>query len=345
MRALSVMLLILAAQANGFQQRTQKNALPSHGARDKTTLVTDSSVFADFAPPISPSSSSIRSSAGAAVLEPSNFYQFPTIELPTIQARPKIVTELLGEAFGTFWIVGVGSMASMTASFVNPFMTLPQVAAVWAGAVTSAILMTSPLSGAHLNPSFTLANALFRNFQWNKVLPYIGAQVFGCAAGSAMAFGFFRNTIQGFEASQGLLRANSIATASVFGEYFDSSLTVAQALGVETLGTFLLASLVFGVTHKKNSHRDIPVSFVVGGAVYCLINLLAPFTQCGMNPARDFGPRIIAYLAGWTDVAFQNCWLYIAGPLIGAVSGAFLIDKILLSEKNYAAPIVDKAWL
>eukprot|EP00567_Pseudictyota_dubia_P000931 CAMPEP_0197467154 /NCGR_PEP_ID=MMETSP1175-20131217/65421_1 /TAXON_ID=1003142 /ORGANISM="Triceratium dubium, Strain CCMP147" /LENGTH=395 /DNA_ID=CAMNT_0043003217 /DNA_START=366 /DNA_END=1555 /DNA_ORIENTATION=+ len=222
----------------------------------------------------------------------------------------------------------------MAATFVNPFMTLPQIALVWSTAVTSAILFTSPLSGAHLNPAFTIAQAMFRSFDWRKVLPYIGAQLVGSMAGSALSFEYFRSAIEGFEQAGGLTHASSIDSARVFGEYFDPSLTATQAFGVEAAGTALLAAVVFAVTHEKNSERNIPVPFVVGGAVFSLINVLAPFSQCGLNPARDFGPRIIAFIAGWTDVAFQNCWLYIAAPILGAITGAALIDKILYYPKR-----------
>uniref|UniRef100_A0A7R9WEY4 Aquaporin n=1 Tax=Pseudictyota dubia TaxID=2749911 RepID=A0A7R9WEY4_9STRA len=259
---------------------------------------------------------------------------FPIDEIPVPQFRSNPLVEFFGEAFGTFWIVGIGSMASMAATFVNPFMTLPQIALVWSTAVTSAILFTSPLSGAHLNPAFTIAQAMFRSFDWRKVLPYIGAQLVGSMAGSALSFEYFRSAIEGFEQAGGLTHASSIDSARVFGEYFDPSLTATQAFGVEAAGTALLAAVVFAVTHEKNSERNIPVPFVVGGAVFSLINVLAPFSQCGLNPARDFGPRIIAFIAGWTDVAFQNCWLYIAAPILGAITGAALIDKILYYPKR-----------
>ena len=261
-------------------------------------------------------------------------YISPSLDDIIPQADSNTWVELFGEAFGTFWIVGIGSMASMFATFVNPFMTLPQIALIWAAAVTSAILITSPLSGAHLNPSFTIANAMYRKFEWKKVLPYIGAQLVGAMAGSAFSYGWFKNAILGFEQTEGLLRASSIDSARVFGEYFDPSLSVFQAFGLEAAGTALLAAVVFAATHERNSDKDIPTPLVVGGTVFSLINVLAPFTQCGMNPARDFGPRIIAFLAGWTEVAFQDCWLYIAGPIIGAITGATLIEKIFYSNKR-----------
>jgi len=263
-----------------------------------------------------------------------SFLPFPSVvEVPKV--RNYWVEELLGEAFGTFWIVAIGSMASMAATFVNPFMSLPEVAMIWSMAATSAILITSPMSGAHLNPAMTLALAVFRDFEWRKVLPYCTAQIMGSMTGSAVSFGLFRSVIRDYEQTQGLIRSSCLESARVFGEYFDpSSLSALQATGIEALGTFILASIVFAMTHpsrktqQEDNHINI-VPFVVGGTVFSLINTLAPYTQCGMNPARDFGPRIVASLAGWNNVAFQDCWVYIVGPVIGALAGATLIDKVL----------------
>ena len=54
--------------------------------------------------------------------------------------------------------------------------------------------------------------------------------------------------------------------------------------------------------------------------------------KAGMNPCRDFGPRIVAFLAGWKTVAFQGWWVYVFAPMLGAPFGAALADKVLYSE-------------
>ena len=68
---------------------------------------------------------------------------------------------------------------------------------------------------------------------------------------------------------------------------------------------------------------------LIGTTVGALIAVLAPLTQAGFNPARDFGPRIVAYLAGWKAVAFQGWWVYVLGPIVGAIFGATIADKVL----------------
>ncbi len=72
----------------------------------------------------------------------------------------------------------------------------------------------------------------------------------------------------------------------------------------------------------------------IGMCVAGLISVIAPINQAGFNPARDFGPRIVAWLAGWKSVAFLKWWVYVVGPLLGAPVGAFVADKILFAKSN-----------
>lgn len=271
----------------------------------------------------------------------SGFLEWSTsLSLPNQESTntPSLWKELLGEALGTFWVLSIGSCASMYATFCDPFATLPEVGSVWVAAVVSSIYLTSPLSeggGAHMNPAMTLALALHRGFDKAKVLPYGAAQLLGSTAGSAASYELYADTIRDFEAVEGLQRSLSIPSARVFGEYFDSSLSAAQACGLEALGTGTMAAVVFALTHPSQD-KKIPVPAAIGATAMGLILNLAPLTQAGMNPARDFGPRLVAYAAGWTDVAFQDCWLYVLGPIVGAALGGALIDKGLFASKANA---------
>ena len=63
-----------------------------------------------------------------------------------------------------------------------------------------------------------------------------------------------------------------------------------------------------------------------------MISICGPLTQIGINPARDFGPRIFAAIAGWGSIAIpgprNGFWVYIVGPILGAIIGAGLNDLI-----------------
>lgn len=59
------------------------------------------------------------------------------------------------------------------------------------------------------------------------------------------------------------------------------------------------------------------------------------YTCAQFNPARDFAPRIVAYAAGWTGVAFQNAWLYIVAPIVGAPIGGWVADTLLFGSSDH----------
>ena len=251
-------------------------------------------------------------------------------------ASPTVYQELAAECFGTFLIVQIGTASVMSSIFTGSLTGgLLPIALLWGFAVTLAILCTGPISGAHLNPAISLALTCWRGFQPRKLVPYVLAQVSGAVLGAAVNLGLYSSAIQSYESSHKLVRATSVASAKAFGEYFDCS--IATAWGTEALGTAVLAAAIFALTHPRRSGKDapgVPIPVTVGATVGTLICILAPITQCGLNPARDWGPRIVAYLGGWTTVAWRHWWVYVTAPLVGAVCGGWIVDKLLYREAS-----------
>ncbi len=105
----------------------------------------------------------------------------------------------------------------------------------------------------------------------------------------------------------------------------------------ELLGTMILAIVVFAVTDPRNVGRPLAnlAPVFIGLTVTALICVLAPLTQACFNPARDFGPRLFAYLAGWGPVALPGPrgqgWLvvYILAPILGAIAGGGFYQRLL----------------
>ena len=71
---------------------------------------------------------------------------------------------------------------------------------------------------------------------------------------------------------------------------------------------------------------------LIGFTVAVLISLYAPLTQAGWNPARDFGPRVVAAISGWGSVAIpgprNGFWVYIVGPCVGAPVGGLVYQRL-----------------
>lgn len=114
-----------------------------------------------------------------------------------------------------------------------------------------------------------------------------------------------------------------------------SPVTTQIALYGEALGTAFLAFVIFSLTHPKNDTQknNVYIPPLIGATVGGLICFIAPITQAGFNPARDFGPRIVAGLSGWGKVAFQKWWVYVVGPIVGAIAGGALADRVLYGEE------------
>ena len=114
-----------------------------------------------------------------------------------------------------------------------------------------------------------------------------------------------------------------------------SPISSGTAFLAEAVGTGVLAFVIFALTNPKNETTNgkgnggLLIPPLIGTTVGALIAVLAPLTQAGFNPARDFGPRIVAYLAGWKTVALQGWWVYVLGPIVGAIFGATIADKVL----------------
>jgi glycerol uptake facilitator protein len=256
---------------------------------------------------------------------------------------------LLGEALGTFLMVLFGTGAVACAVLAGALQGLWQVAVVWGVGVTVAIYASAALSGAHLNPAVTLAFALCRpeRFPPTRVLPYVVAQLAGAIAAGLVVWAVFAPLLSRFEAREGLVRGapGSERAAMIFGQYFPNAATFGtgpaaealvsplEAMLVEALGTAILVLVIFALTDPENAAAPEPtlVPVIVGATVAGLISVFAPITQAGWNPARDFGPRLVALLAGYGTVALPGpqggFWIYLVGPLIGGPLGGWFYER------------------
>lgn len=251
----------------------------------------------------------------------------------------------LAEIVGTFTLVFFGIGTVHAAALTGTQQGLWQVAVVWGAVIALAIYATGAISGAHMNPAMTLSFAVFRGFSWRQVPWYILSQLLGAFLAAAVLYSLFCGVLSQFEAAHGIVRgaAGSELSAMVYGEYFpnpsvaaslpwmNAAVGLPQAMLAEGIGAAFLAFFMFAVTDARNQSRPgkhlTPV--FIGLTVSIVISVVAPLTQAGLNPARDFGPRLFAYWAGWGAVAIPGprggfLTVYILSPLAGAILGSAL---------------------
>ncbi len=269
----------------------------------------------------------------------------------TNKNEPALWRALIGEYIGTFILVFFGVGAVNAAVVTGAQAGLWQVAVVWAFGVSLGIYTAGSLSGAHINPAITAAFAIFDRFPWSRVVPYWIAQIAGAACASLVLYAMFSDAIIEFERAHGLLRGGpgSELSAMVFGEYFPNPaifgtaedawrvVTMRTAFIAEVVGTAMLALLVFSLTSDRNPSRppSALAAVLIGVGVAAIISVVAPLTQAALNPARDFGPRLVSYFLGWDQIAIpgpRGGWLtvYIIAPMVGAIIGGGIYSAIKL---------------
>jgi glycerol uptake facilitator protein len=213
-------------------------------------------------------------------------------------------------------------------------------------AVAFGVWVAGGVSGAHLNPAVTLAFAVRRKFTWAKVLPYWGAQVFGAFVGAALVFLVYHNAIDAFNLAAKTPKSggNALATYSIFAtfpaKYFGGA--VAGPLIDQIVGTAFLLIFVVALIDVRNSAVQSNLTpLAIGFAVAAIGMSYGANAGYAINPARDFGPRLFAYFAGWGKVALPGSysapgftfsdyfWIPIIGPLIGGVVGVIIYDLFI----------------
>jgi aquaporin Z len=201
----------------------------------------------------------------------------------------RLVSELLGTFFLVLVAAGGGMMGE---AFPN---TISRTAAVTAPGlmVLAIILFMGKVSGAHLNPAVSVAFALRGDFPWWRVPGYVVVQL----GGAALAAWFLQAVVH--------------VSASFGSNYPASGFGDGDAFWMELILTFGLVSVILGTA---SGAQNLGVIGALGVGSYIALAGLwgSPISGASMNPARTFGPDVVA-------ADFHAYWVYVAGPLAGAV--------------------------
>ncbi len=258
------------------------------------------------------------------------------------------IKEFIAEVIGTFLLVFVGNMTVAMAVHTGS-MDLWGISSLWGLAVTFAVYMVGSISGAHLNPAVTIAMGIFRDFPGHKIIPYILAQVVGAFLASGIIYFYWFDFMLPTATKLGVIigQPGSQKLMSMFSCFYPSPglgtdatafllVSPLKAFLVEMGITAVLVFVILGLTEDR--HDGGPkanlVPFFVGLLVAVLVGIAAPLTMAAMNPARDFGPRLFAYFAGFGNIAFpgprgNEWWIFILGPICGGILGGLLYENIL----------------
>ena len=212
-------------------------------------------------------------------------------EFAAYQYRFTTERRLLAELLGTFALTLVAAGGQVIAAVSDG--GLGQTAVVVApGLLVMVMIYTlGPISGAHLNPTVTLAFALRRDFPWRRVPGYWVAQFLG-----AMLAALLLRALFGLAGHLG-------ATLPHHG--------AATSLVMESILTFFLITVILAASasYKIAGHN---AALAVGATIILDGLFAAPISGASMNPARSLGPAVVGDQLG-------SVWLYLLGPGLGAL--------------------------
>jgi len=265
-------------------------------------------------------------------------------------SEPTLVRQCIAEFVGTGILVffGVGAVAALVltgASFGQWEMSI-----LWGVGVSIAIYCTAGVSGAHINPAVTIALAMFHGFEKHKVAPYIASQFLGAFCSAALIYSLYYQLFVDYELAHNLSRESigALATAGIFATYPHEALSFWGAFSVEFVITAVLMFAILALGDEKNgAPRGAMNPLLVGLLIAVIGASLGPLTGFAMNPARDFGPRLFTYFAGWEyslsgakDIPYFIIPIF--APIFGACFGAWLYPTLIghsLSQESHGCTI------
>jgi glycerol uptake facilitator protein len=246
------------------------------------------------------------------------------------KTNPTLLGEMSMEALGSaiIAIFGTGVVAQVVTS-KGALGGHDSISWSWGLGVTFGIFVAAKVTGAHLNPAVTIAVALFKGFPRARVLPYIAAQVVGWFLGALIIRLVYSGPIDAIDPG------HTIATQGIFSTNPGNAVnalhvSVGLAFFDQIVGTAVLLFLIFAITDPRGANPSPGLTAIAVGLVIVGIGF-ALGTDAGyaINPARDFGPRLMEWVTGyrgaWVDQnGYPYFWVPIVGPIVGGIVGGGL---------------------
>ncbi|MCU1716460.1 MIP/aquaporin family protein [Pseudomonas sp. 5P_3.1_Bac2] len=253
--------------------------------------------------------------------------------MSTAPVKPTLFGQCLAEFLGTALLLFFGTACVAAVKVAGASLGLWEISIIWGIGVSMAIYLTAGISGAHLNPAVSIALSVFGDFPKAKLLPYALAQMAGAFCGAALTYGLYNALFFDYELSHQMVRGSqaSLELASVFSTYAHPALSILQAFAVEVVIAAILMAVIMAITDDNNGlPRGALAPLLIGLLIAVIGGATGPLTGFALNPARDFAPKLMAYLAGWGEMAFTGgrdipyFWVPLCAPIVGTCIGAAL---------------------
>jgi aquaporin NIP len=229
-----------------------------------------------------------------------------------VKDAPGLARRATAEALGTFALVFAGCGAIVTNAERGGTLGSVGVSIVFGLVILAGIAAFGHISGAHFNPAVTTSFFLTRHLPARDATSYIAAQAAGATVAALLLWLVWPDR-----------PAHLGATVP--------SIAVGRAVLVEGVMTAFLMLVILSVATDTRA-AGAPAAIAIGAAIAVDALFGGPLTGASMNPARSFGPALVA--GEWKDF-----WVYLAGPLLGAPLGAFAYQFVRGERDATPAPL------
>lgn len=235
----------------------------------------------------------------------------------------KTSLKFMAELIGTFGLVlfgcGAAAVAGVNTAGGLSGLGLLGISMAFGLSVVAFAYAIGGISGCHINPAVTIGMLVKGNISFKDALVYWVAQFAGALLGAFVLQQILNGQLSGFTPGEWAYGANG------WGEGYQNEYNTTAAFLTETILTFIFLFVIIGATGKWGNGTMAGLAI---GVTLILIHLVAiPITGTSVNPARSFGP---ALLAG--GAALNQLWLFIVAPLFGAVIAGGLWKALDRSE-------------
>jgi len=230
--------------------------------------------------------------------------------------------EFVGTLLLVFFIC---SFLSLSAGLKQP-LELAALGLVHTFVLMFLITTLGGVSGAHFNPAVSIALAALRKISPKDAAIYIVVQLAGGVGGALLAKVLYLNEGRPDTVHYG---------ATVPSQQFLQGGKVGLALLAEFMGAFVLMWAIMGTAVNPSGQKDW-AGLVIGATLGLAVMIIGPLTGAGFNPARSFGPALVSG-------TFTDFWIYIVGPIVGALVAAFGYALLVLKpDHRFGMRPVDK---
>lgn len=268
--------------------------------------------------------------------------------------QPSLSGQCMAEFLGTALLIFFGTGCVAALKVAGASFGLWEISIIWGIGVSMAIYLTAGVSGAHLNPAVSIALWLFAGFEKGRLPFYILAQIAGAFCGALLVYTLYSGLFFEFEQAHQMVRGSqaSLELASVFSTFPDPVLSTGQAFMVEVVITAILMGVIMSLSDDNNGLPRGPMAPLLIGLLIAVIgSSMGPLTGFAMNPARDFGPKLMTFVTGWGEISLTGgrdipyFLVPIFAPILGACLGAAVYRGMIARHLPCAvdAPEVERA--